>query len=181
MSTNKTSSGFGAESKWNSPVTFQRKGQQKQEAALTTGEFLKNSCDQMAIGVGPRSHADCPHRVTSECYSPDDNSSLDEVIAASYRQVFGNAHVMDFERSKELEAQLRNGDLTVRNFVRGLAKSSFYKKRFFTGVGPQRGIDLNFKHLLGRAPHSQAEVSTKIALQAAHGQGAVIDLSLIHI
>lgn len=175
MSTNKTSSGFGAESKWNSPVTFQRKGQQKQEAALTTGEFLKNSCDQMAIGVGPRSHADCPHRVTSECYSPDDNSSLDEVIAASYRQVFGNAHVMDFERSKELEAQLRNGDLTVRNFVRGLAKSSFYKKRFFTGVGPQRGIDLNFKHLLGRAPHSQAEISAKIALQAAHGQGAVID------
>ena len=159
MANNKTSSGFGAESKWNNPVSFQRKGGSNKKAALTIGEFLKNSCDQMAIGVGPRSHADCPHRVTAECYSPDDNSSLDDVIAASYRQIFGNAHVMDFERSKELEAQLRNGELTVRDFVRGLAKSSFYKKRFFTAVGPQRGIDLNIKHLLGRAPHSQAEIA----------------------
>ena len=154
MATNQTSNGFGAETKWNSPVSFQRKGQNAQKPALTIGEFLKQSCDQMAIGVGPRSHEDCPHRVTAECYSPDDQASLDDVIAASYRQVFGNAHVMDFERCTELEAQLRDGRLTVRDFIRGLAQSSFYKSRFFSAVAPQRGIELNFKHLLGRAPHS---------------------------
>ena len=126
MATNQTSNGFGAESKWKSPVSFQRKGQAEPKPALTIGEFLKQSCDQLAIGVGPRSHEDCPHRVTAECYSPDDDSSLNEVIAAAYRQVFGNAHVMDYERCSELEAQLRNGDLDVRNFIRGLAKSSFY-------------------------------------------------------
>jgi len=174
MDTNQASTGFGAESKWNSPVSFERKGVGK-KPALTIGEFLKQSCDQMAIGVGPRSHADCPHRVTAECYSPDDSASLNEVISAAYRQVFGNAHVMDFERSTELEAQLCNGDLDVRNFIRGLAKSSFYKSRFFLSVAPQRGIELNFKHLLGRAPHSQAEMSAKISLQAEHGQAAVID------
>ena len=161
MATNQTSNGFGAETKWNSPVSFQRKGQNTQKPALTIGEFLKQSCDQMAIGVGPRSHEDCPHRVTAECYSPDDQASLDQVIAASYRQVFGNAHVMDYERCNELEAQLRNGELDVRNFIRGLAKSSFYKSRFFSAVAPQRGIELNFKHLLGRAPHSQSEMSQK--------------------
>ena len=174
MDTNQASTGFGAETKWNSPVSFERKGVSK-KPALTIGEFLKQSCDQMAIGVGPRSHADCPHRVTAECYSPDDSASLNEVISAAYRQVFGNAHVMDFERSTELEAQLCNGDLDVRNFIRGLAKSSFYKSRFFLSVAPQRGIELNFKHLLGRAPHSQAEMSAKITLQAEHGQAAVID------
>ena len=174
MDTNQASTGFGAETKWNSPVSFERKGVGK-KPALTIGEFLKQSCDQMAIGVGPRSHADCPHRVTAECYSPDDSASLNEVISAAYRQVFGNAHVMDFERSTELEAQLCNGDLDVRNFIRGLAKSSFYKSRFFLSVAPQRGIELNFKHLLGRAPHSQAEMSAKISLQAEHGQAAVID------
>ena len=174
METNQASTGFGAETKWNSPVSFERKGVSK-KPALTIGEFLKQSCDQMAIGVGPRSHADCPHRVTAECYSPDDSASLNEVISAAYRQVFGNAHVMDFERSTELEAQLCNGDLDVRNFIRGLAKSSFYKSRFFLSVAPQRGIELNFKHLLGRAPHSQAEMSAKISLQAEHGQAAVID------
>ena len=174
MDTNQASTGFGAETKWNSPVSFERKGVSK-KPALTIGEFLKQSCDQMAIGVGPRSHADCPHRVTAECYSPDDSESLSDVISAAYRQVFGNAHVMDFERSTELEAQLCNGDLDVRNFIRGLAKSSFYKSRFFLSVAPQRGIELNFKHLLGRAPHSQAEMSAKITLQAEHGQAAVID------
>ena len=156
-------------------MRFQRKGQNSKGAALTIGEFLKQSCDQMAIGVGPRSHADCPHRVTSECYSPDDATALDEVIASAYRQVFGNAHVMDFERCTELEAQLRDGRLTVRDFIRGLAKSSFYKSRFFYSVAPQRGVELNFKHLLGRAPHSQSEMSQKISLQAEKGQAAVID------
>jgi phycoerythrin-associated linker protein len=176
MTGNQPSSlGFGATNKWSNPVSFQRKGAPAKGAALTTGEYLKQSCDQMKIGVGPRSHEDCPHRVTAECYSPEDNGSLDQAITAAYRQVYGNAHVMDFERSPELEAQLRNGDLDIRDFVRNLAKSSFYKGRFFESVAPQRGIELNFKHLLGRAPQSQAEVSAKISMLAEHGYEAVID------
>ena len=175
MASNASSLGFGATSKWNTPVGFQRKNQGAPKAALTIGEFLKQSCDNMAIGVGPRSHEDCPHRVTTECYSPDDSASLNEVIAAAYRQVFGNAHVMDFERSVELEAELRDGRLTVREFIKGLAKSSFYKSRFFSSVAPQRGIELNYKHLLGRAPETQAEISAKIALLSEHGHDAVID------
>ncbi|EAU72910.1 phycobilisome rod-core linker polypeptide [Synechococcus sp. RS9916] len=175
MASNQVSTGFGAETKWSSPVSFKHKAKASSKPALTNGEFLKQSCDQMSIGVGPRNHEDCPHRVTFECYSPSDTSALNEVIAAAYRQVFGNAHVMDFERSNELEAQLCNGELDVRNFIRGLAKSSFYKNRFFAAVAPQRGIELNFKHLLGRAPHAQSEVSAKIALQAEHGHDALID------
>ena len=58
MASNQPSLGFGATTKWDSPVSFQRKGRGGQKPALTTGEFLKQSCDQMAIGVGPRSHAD---------------------------------------------------------------------------------------------------------------------------
>ena len=175
MASTQSSVGFGATTKWNDPVRFQRKGGAEQSAALTIGEFLKQSCDQMAIGVGPRSHADCPHRVTSECYSPEDDASLETVISASYRQIFGNAHVMDFERCSELEAQLRDGRLSVRDFVRGLAKSSFYKDRFFRSVAPQRGVELNFKHLLGRAPETQAEISAKIALLAEHGHDGLVD------
>ena len=175
MASTQSSLGFGTTTKWSDPVRFQRKGGAEQSAALTTGEFLKQSCDQMAIGVGPRSHADCPHRVTSECYSPEDDASLETVISASYRQVFGNAHVMDFERCSELEAQLRDGRLTVRDFVRGLAKSSFYKDRFFRSVAPQRGVELNFKHLLGRAPETQAEISAKISLLAEHGHDGLVD------
>jgi hypothetical protein len=175
MTGNQPSSlGFGATNKWSNPVSFQRKGAPAKGAALTTGEYLKQSCDQMKIGVGPRSHEDCPHRVTAECYSPEDNGSLDQAITAAYRQVYGNAHVMDFERSPELEAQLRNGDLDIRDFVRNLAKSSFYKGRFFESVAPQRGIEVNFKHLLGRPPRDQAELMGHVRLLQEEGYEAEI-------
>ena len=116
-----------------------------------------------------------PRSTLSSSSAASDVYKRQTVISASYRQIFGNAHVMDFERCSELEAQLRDGRLTVRDFVRGLAKSSFYKDRFFRSVAPQRGVELNFKHLLGRAPETQAEISSKIALLAEHGHDGLVD------
>ena len=141
----------------------------------SNGEFLRQSCATMKIAIGPRNHEDCPHGVTAQRYAPADAASLDAAISAAYRQVYGNAHVMDNERSVELEAQFCNGELNVRDFVRGLAKSSFYRARFFEGVAPQRGIELNLKHLLGRPPSNQAEMSAHITLLASGGHDAVID------
>ena len=128
----------------------------------------------MKIAVGPRSHEDCPHGVTASQYSPADSDGLSQLSQLPTARC-GNAHVMDFERPVELEAQLANGTLCVRDFVRGLAKTALYKSRFFEAVAPQRGIELNIKHLLGRAPHSQAEVSTCIAVLSQHGHEAVVD------
>ena len=178
--------GFGATSKWDNPVSYDNcQGASQQIArsntwkkigpALTNAEFLRQSCGQMRIGIGPRVHSECPHAVTFENYSPNDSISLEEAISASYRQVYGNAHVMDNERSVELETQLRNGDIDLRDFVRGLAKSPFYKSRFFEGVSPHRGVELNFKHLLGRPPINHSEVSQQIALLATSGHDAVVD------
>jgi phycoerythrin-associated linker protein len=169
------SSGFGATSKWSSPVSFNRGGTTQNKPALTNSEFLRQSCAKMNIAIGPRTHENCPHGVIQELYSPNDSAALEQAIAAGYRQVYGNAHVMDFERSVELEAQLCNGDLNVRDFIRGLAKSSFYKKRFFEGVAPQRGIELNTKHLLGRPPQSQSEMSRLIGILNDGGHDAVVD------
>jgi phycoerythrin-associated linker protein len=176
MSINKpASSGFGATSKWSDPVSFNRGGTTQNKPALSNSEFLRQSCANMKIAVGPRTHENCPHGVVQAQYSPNDADALAQTIAAGYRQVYGNAHVMDFERSVELEAQLCNGDINVRDFVRGLAKSSFYQKRFFSGVAPQRGIELNTKHLLGRPPQNQAEMSRLIAILNDGGHSAVVD------
>ena len=166
---------FGAASLNSEPVSFTPTSSRTDKPALSNAEFLRQSCANMKIATGRRNHEDCPHRVTVRAFSPHDSESLKQAINASYRQVYGNAHVMDNERSVELEAQFGNGELTVRNFVRALAKSSFYKSRFFEGVSPQRGIELNFKHLLGRPPLSQAEMSAHISLLASAGHDAVID------
>ena len=43
---------------------------------------------------------------------------LQVVIRAAYRQVLGNAHLMESQRLTSAESLLRNGDITVRDFVR---------------------------------------------------------------
>tara|TARA_Y100000385_G_scaffold291523_1_gene370040 strand:- start:7885 stop:9603 length:1719 start_codon:yes stop_codon:yes gene_type:complete len=175
LSTMSASKGFGATSLNDGPVSFSRNRNAQAKAALSNGEYLRQSCATMRIAIGPRNHEDCPHGVTAQRYAPDDSASLATAIEAGYRQVYGNAHVMDNERSIELEARFCNGEIDVRDFVRGLAKSSFYRARFFESVAPMRGIELNLKHLLGRPPIDQAEMSAHISLLSSGGHDAVID------
>ena len=59
---------------------------------------------------------------------------LQAVIRAVYRQVLGNAHVLDNQRLTSAESQLRNGDITVRGFVRAVAESNLYRSLFFENL-----------------------------------------------
>jgi len=95
---------------------------------------------------------------TYQEYLPHDDDTLDIAIKASYRQVFGNFFPMESERSIESERHLRNGDITIREFIRQLAKSPFYRSNYFDKVNQQRFIELSFKHLLGRPPLNQKEI-----------------------
>ncbi|QPN66434.1 phycobilisome rod-core linker polypeptide [Synechococcus sp. CBW1006] len=105
----------------------------------------------------------------------DDESSLSQVISACYRHVFGNTMPMESERLESSESQLKHGNLTVREFVRSLAKSTFYSSRFYEAVTPHRCVELAIKHLLGRPPIDEAEVSTEVARIAHAGFDASID------
>lgn len=83
---------------------------------------------------------------------------VETVIRAVYRQVLGNDYIMASERLTGAESLLRNGYISVREFVRAVAQSELYKQKFFYNNFQTRVIELNFKHLLGRAPYSEAEV-----------------------
>jgi phycoerythrin-associated linker protein len=100
---------------------------------------------------------------------------LQSVIRAVYRQVLGNAHVMDSQRLTSAESQLRNGDTTVRGFVRAVAQSDLYRSLCFETSSPYRFIELNFKHLLGRAPQDQTEISEHVQRYNSQGYGAEIN------
>lgn len=105
------------------------------------------------------------------------NSDLghaDEVIQAIYKQVFGNRHLMELDVNKSLEALFMNGDLTVQGFVTTLAQSETYKKLFLEKNNPYRFVELNFKHLLGRTPHDQAELMAHVRLMNEEGYEAEI-------
>lgn len=100
---------------------------------------------------------------------------LQAVIRAAYRQVLGNAHIMDNQRLTNAESQLRNGDITVKEFVRAVAQSELYRSRFFETSSPYRFVELNFKHLLGRAPQDQSEISEHVQIYNSQGYEAEIN------
>ncbi|MGK7871998.1 MAG: phycobilisome rod-core linker polypeptide [Xenococcaceae cyanobacterium] len=97
------------------------------------------------------------------------------VIQAVYRQVLGNDHLMNSERLTSAESLLCQGYLTVREFVRAVAKSEVYKAKFFYNNYHPRTIELNFKHLLGRAPYDEAEIIYHLNLYQNKGFEAEID------
>jgi phycocyanin-associated rod linker protein len=97
------------------------------------------------------------------------------VIHAAYRQVFGNDHLMQNERFTSAESLLRQGNITVREFVRSLAQSELYRQKFFYSTPQVRFIELNYKHLLGRTPYDESEIAYHVDLYTQDGFEAEIN------
>ena len=112
---------------------------------------------------------------STELHPNTTEEGLQAVIRAIYRQVLGNVHVMDNQRLISAESQLRNGDITVKEFVRAVAQSDLYRSLFFETSSPYRFVELNFKHLLGRAPQDQTEISEHVQIYNSQGYEAEID------
>ncbi|PSO85173.1 MAG: photosystem I reaction center subunit XII [Cyanobacteria bacterium QH_9_48_43] len=102
-------------------------------------------------------------------------NDLQEVIRTAYTQVFGNDYIMKSERLTSAESLLRQGNLTIRDFVRAIAKSDLYKSKFFYPNSNQRFVELNFKHFLGRPPYDEQEWAYHTRLCEDEGYEAEID------
>ena len=131
----------------------------KGKAASTPAEYKQNHCAAMGIGMGPRIHEECPFSAINHSYASTGTQALEAAIAAGYKQVFGNIGISDSQRLVSLEAFLCDGRINVQGFMAGLVKSELYKQKFFHAVSPMRGVELTTKHLLGRPPINQKEVS----------------------
>ena len=97
------------------------------------------------------------------------------LIRAIYRQVLGNQYVMASERLSQSESLFKTGYLSVREMVRTVAKSGLYRSKFFENCNPYHFIELNFKHLLGRAPQNKAEMLHHFTILQEQGVDAEID------
>lgn len=120
-------------------------------------------------------------RFSQECEAPlelipgDDNEKKEAIVRAVYKQVLGNAYVMESERQVVAESQFKLGEISVREFVRRIAKSDLYRTRFFDSCARYRYIELAFRHLLGRAPVDFEEMRTHAERLDASGYEADID------
>ena len=97
------------------------------------------------------------------------------LIRAVYKQVLGNQYIMASERLEGPESLFKRGYLSVREFVRQVAKSGLYRAKFFENCNAYRFIELNFKHLLGRAPQNKAEMLHHFTILQDRGFDAEID------
>ena len=99
-------------------------------------------------------------------------SALQEVIEASYRQLL-NRIPFDAERLRDAESQLRDGQLSVSEFIGLIAAGDLFQQRLLK-MAPLRGASAAFLALLGRAGQPR-EVSDFLATRAKQGQLAALD------
>lgn len=106
--------------------------------------------------------------------------SIDEkntVIKACYRQVFERDIVKAYSLSlSDLESRARNGQISVKEFVRALGKSYLYKKDFYESFTNSRVVELAFRHFLGRGPSSLKEFQKYFSTLSVRGLDGLVDV-----
>nr|YP_009297728.1 phycobilisome core-membrane linker protein [Kumanoa americana]AOM67462.1 phycobilisome core-membrane linker protein [Kumanoa americana] len=119
-----------------------------------------------------------PKFVMKTTLSADEKNT---VIRACYRQVFerdiNKAYSLSFSI---LESQVRNGQLSIKEFIRGLGKSEIYRKQFFEPFVNSRTLELAFRHFLGRGPSSLAEFQKFFSILSDQGLAGLVD-SLLNL
>ena len=83
------------------------------------------------------------------------STDMDNLIEAAYRQIF--FHAFKWDRESALESQLRNGQITVRDFIRGLLLSKTYYNSFYEKNSNYRFVEQCVQRVLGRDVYSERE------------------------
>jgi phycobilisome core-membrane linker protein len=103
-------------------------------------------------------------------------SEKGSIIKAAYRQIFERDITRAYSQSiSYLESQVRNGDISMKEFVRRLTKSPLYRKQFFEPFINSRALELAFRHILGRGPSSREEVQKYFSIVSSGGLPALVD------
>jgi phycobilisome core-membrane linker protein len=104
------------------------------------------------------------------------STEKNDVVKAAYRQVFERDITRAYSLSiSDLESKVKNGEISMKEFIRRLAKSPLYRKNFFEPYINSRALELAFRHVLGRGPSSREEVQKYFSIVSSGGLPALID------
>ena len=107
---------------------------------------------------------------TENLLSPSD---MDGLIEAAYRQIF--FHAFRSDREPFLESQLRNGQITVRDFIRGLLLSSTFNNSFYAKNSNYRFVEQCVQRVLGRDVYHDREKIAWSIVVATKGKEGFVD------
>ncbi|PSB54026.1 phycobilisome rod-core linker polypeptide [Chamaesiphon polymorphus] len=153
---------------------------------LTIGEFKASapanklrqrpSGDQQGLELPQLYSAAAERRVKYAMKPGLSAGEKNDVIKAAYRQVFERDITRAYSLSvSDLESKVKNGEISMKEFIRRLAKSPLYRKNFFLPYINSRALELAFRHILGRGPSSREEVQKYFSIVSAKGLNGLID------
>ena len=98
------------------------------------------------------------------------------VIEAAYRQIFFHAFKVD--RDRNLESQLCNGQISVRDFIRSLCLSDTFQRSFYNLNSNYRVVRHLVEKVLGRPTHGKSEEIAWAAVLMTQGVKGMVDTIL---
>jgi phycobilisome rod-core linker protein len=104
-----------------------------------------------------------------------DSEGFNALIWAAYRQIFSEHLIIKNNRQPFLESQLKNRQISVRDFIRGLGKSETYYRQIVETNSNYRLVDLSFIRFLGRASYGKDEQISNSIIIATKGLEGFID------
>lgn len=102
-------------------------------------------------------------------------SEWDEIIWAAYRQIYSEHQILKKNRQVFLESQLKNGQITVRDFIRGLVISAPFLRLNYETNSNYRFVEMCVQRILGRDIYSQREKLAWSIVVATKGVKGFID------
>lgn len=98
------------------------------------------------------------------------------VIRAAYRQVFERDIVKGYGLGlSDLESKVKNGEISMKEFIRRLGKSPLYYREFVQPFVNSRVVELAFRHFLGRGISSREEFSRYFSIISEKGINGLVD------
>lgn len=136
-------------------------------------EYSPKTINARVIGYDVANDAQPRIFSTDNQLSPSD---MDTLIEAAYRQIFFHAFKADRERF--LESQLRSGQITVRQFIRGLLLSNTFRKSFYDLNNNYRFVEQCVQRVLGREVYGEQEKIAWSIVVATKGIQGFVDALL---
>lgn len=104
------------------------------------------------------------------------STEMDEIIWASYRQIFSEHQTLVSTKQPFLESQLRFNQITIKDFIKGLLLSAEFRYLNYDVNNNYRFVEMCVQRVLGRDIYNQREKLAFSIVLAAKGIEKFIDL-----
>ncbi|MEM8642067.1 MAG: phycobilisome rod-core linker polypeptide [Cyanobacteria bacterium P01_G01_bin.54] len=105
-------------------------------------------------------------------------NDVTNVIWSAYRQVFNEQQILQHHRQRELESQLRFGQISVRQFIRGLVLSESFRRLNYDSNNNYRFAEMCIQRLWGRSVYNYQEKLAWSIVLATQGIEGFVDALL---